>query len=145
MGNTIQSIPFVDANQDDDACFCPGSAVHASGLRIPIPPISDGKSPRLSYLLGEILETRRKTQEQAFGQTVTETDTSLDRKVTAFPSPSRVKLFSLLVIPSVLRQSRKLLVGGDLCSSCFFVVYPDVCLKQDSGTMFRTFANVEMA
>ena len=29
MGNVVQSIPFVDANQDDDARSCPGTTVHA--------------------------------------------------------------------------------------------------------------------
>ena len=30
-GNLVQSIPFVDANRDDDARSCPGTAVHTSG------------------------------------------------------------------------------------------------------------------
>ena len=39
--NVIQSVPFVDANRDDNVLSCPGTAVHASGLRILIAPILD--------------------------------------------------------------------------------------------------------
>ena len=105
------------------------------------------KSLRLSYLLGEILQTRR--TEKTYGQPAHETDIRLDGKLTACPSPSRIKLLSLLDTPwchpsllPVLRRSRKLLANRGLCSSsCYLVVHPDVYLNRKSSLLFRTWCN----
>ena len=101
VGNVVQSIPLVDANRDNDARSYPGTAVRASGLRIPIAPTLNRKisSPLVPAwrIFFEIRRKNRKTEEhKTYGQTVNETDIRLDGKETAFPSPSRVKLLSLL-------------------------------------------------
>ena len=91
-GNVVQSILFTDANRDDDARSCPGTTIHASGLRIPISPrslIED--SSRLSYLLEKIVDKKknRETQEKhkIYGQTIYETDECLGRKEIEYYHP----------------------------------------------------------
>ena len=91
-GNAVQSIPFADESRDDDARSCPGTTVHASGLRIPISPRSlIEHSPRLLYLLDKIADSKksRKTQEKhkRYGQTVYETDIRLGRKEMEYYHP----------------------------------------------------------
>ena len=50
----VHSIPFVDANRDDDARSCPGPVVHASDLH-------PNHSHRLSYLVWKISDKTENT------------------------------------------------------------------------------------
>ena len=50
-GNVVQSIPFVDASRDNDARFCPGTTIHASGAH----------PNRFSYLLRKVADITEKT------------------------------------------------------------------------------------
>ena len=61
-GNVVQSIPFVDANQDDDVLL---SWYSSSRLWFAHPqslPSLIGNSPHLSYLLGKIAEKKKRLE-----------------------------------------------------------------------------------
>ena len=104
-------------------------------------------SPRLSYASGNFAEKKnRKTQEKHTDKQYTRLPSIWKGKNTR--SPSRIQLLGLLGTPCwypslllVLRRSHKLLASSGLCGRCcFFVVYPDVCLKKNSGPLLRTCA-----
>ena len=110
------------------------------------------KNPRISYLLGEMLQTRRRKQKNTRIQEKTYTGKLYTRLPSIWKgkntrSPSRIKLLSFgtpccysSLLPVLLR-SRKLLASSGFCdSSCFFGVHHDVCLKQNSGPLFRACA-----
>ena len=61
-GNVVQSIPFVDANRDDDVLLSWNSSsrlwfAHPQSL-----PSLIGNSPHLSYLLGKIAEKKKRLE-----------------------------------------------------------------------------------
>ena len=62
-GNVVQSIPFIDANRDDNARCCPGTAVHAFGAHLNGSHPSSENYLRLSYLLWNIADKNKKGKE----------------------------------------------------------------------------------
>ena len=56
----VQSIPFVDANRDDDARSCLGTAVHACVYNS----LHPNRSPRLSYLFWKVADKTEKYQKR---------------------------------------------------------------------------------
>ena len=154
----VQGIPFVDANRDDDVHLHPcGLRVPialildrkiSSPLVLPWGNFGDKKESKKTqektygqtvYKIAVHLDWKGKTQEKTYRQTVHKIAVQLDWKGKNTRSLSRIKLLSLLGTPCcyplllvVLRRSRKLLASSGLCvGSCyFFVVYPDVWLKQ---------------
>ena len=121
--NAVQTIPFVNANRDDDARSCPDTAVHASDA-----------SQSLSHPVKNILASRtcfsdktEKVQQEKNRQNTRKTtkkytrqDIPLDRKVMVFMSTSRVELHALLrrsrlsLLPAN-PQSSKPLASTGLC------------------------------
>ena len=78
----VQSVFFADANRDDDACYCPGTVVHASGAH-----------PNRSHFwvkialasracFGKLQTNTRKNTREAYGQRKrqSEKDIRLDGK-----------------------------------------------------------------
>ena len=102
-------------------------------------------SPCLSSMIGEKLQTKRKTKKNTRTQ---ENHRGKQHTRQTFVSMEQQQLFnyppgSNCLVCWVFRWSRKLLASGGLCSSCFIIVHPDICLKQNSGPLFRIWANVE--
>ena len=111
-----------------------------------LPPLIEN-FPRISYLLGKIAHKKKNTKHT--GKESKAEQTSVSTKSNGFPSPSRVKLLTLLgrsrlsLLPANL-QPHKLLGSGGLClCRCCFLVRSDVCLKQNSSRLFQNCVNVQ--
>ena len=138
-GNVVHSIPFDDASRDDDARSCPGTAVHASALRITIAPSWIERSPRLSYLLWKVADKTGKTEKckrtrkransirerHSSGQKSNHFSVTLRGQTACFARYSMLSPFAAAfsMVSQTLHEQR------------LVVVYPDVWLKQNNGTL----------
>ena len=89
---------------------------HLIGVFQSLPSLIEN-SPHLSYLLGKIANKKKRLENTNYTG----------------------KNIHLLLLP-LLRWSRNLFASSGLCvgkSCCFVVVYPGVCLKQNSGTLLN--------
>ena len=78
-GNVVQSIPFVDANRDDDVLLSWYSSSRMWFAHPQSPPSLTGNFPHLSYLLGKIAEKKRLENTRHMGKKIqSEKDIRLD-------------------------------------------------------------------
>ena len=116
--------------------------IHVSQLPAPILVLTISSS--LVSAWGNFTDKMKKRKAQLHKKRkAKQTHGSTSEKEWSTPSSSRIKLLGFVITPCyhpsllpVLRRSRKLLASSDLSfDSCFGVLHPDVCLKQNSGTL----------